>query len=63
MTQIGLFSRTPDGFTGRLDTLTLSVGLTLVTADHNDAENAPEFRVHLGEDSDGPEVGAAWRRT
>ena len=24
---------------------------------------APDYRVHLGNDADGPEVGAGWKRT
>ena len=28
----------------------------------SDAENAPDYRVHLG-DGDGPEIGAGWKRT
>ena len=62
MAQIGTFSRTSGGYSGHLRTLTLDVELTLVPADHADAENAPDYRIHLG-DSDGPEVGAGWKRT
>jgi len=63
MAHIGSFTRTTDGFTGRLRTLTLDLELTLVPADHADAENAPDYRIHLGTDADGPEVGAGWKRT
>lgn len=28
-----------------------------------DGENAPDFRIRLGESADGPEVGAGWKRT
>ena len=28
----------------------------------SDAENAPDYRIHLG-DADGPEIGAGWKRT
>jgi uncharacterized protein (DUF736 family) len=63
MAHIGSFTRTTDGFTGRLRTLTLDIELTLVPADHADAENAPDYRIHLGTDADGPEVGAGWKRT
>ena len=38
------------------------VELTIVPADHSDTENAPNYRIHLG-DEDGPEVGAGWTRT
>ena len=34
----------------------------LIPAEHTDAENAPDYRVHHGND-DGPEIGAGWKRT
>jgi uncharacterized protein (DUF736 family) len=61
MTQIGRFNRTEDGFQGRLQTLSLDVELCLVPADA-DAENAPDYRIHLGVDGEGPEIGAGWKR-
>ena len=63
MAHIGQFTRTKDGYYGRLKTLTLDVELTLVPADHNDAENAPDYRVHIGTDDQSLEVGAGWKRT
>ncbi|HLN24281.1 MAG TPA: DUF736 domain-containing protein [Patescibacteria group bacterium] len=63
MTHIGNFIRTADGFTGRLRTLTLDIDVTLVPAEHADAENAPDYRIHRGPGADGPEVGAGWKRT
>lgn len=62
MAQIGQFTRDKSGFTGRIQTLTLTQDLYLVPADFSDAENAPDYRVHLG-DGDGPEIGAGWKRT
>ena len=62
MTQIGHFTRTKSGYTGRIHTLTLDRELTLLPAETSDAENAPDYRVHSG-DGSGPEVGAAWKRT
>jgi uncharacterized protein (DUF736 family) len=35
---------------------------SLVPVDNTDAENAPDYRIHLGDD-DGPEIGAGWKRT
>jgi uncharacterized protein (DUF736 family) len=63
MAQIGTFTRTANGYSGRLRTLNLDVELTLVSAENTDAENAPDYRIHLGTDDDGPEVGAGWKRT
>lgn len=63
MSLIGQFSRTKSGYTGRVRTLSIDAELVLVPADNSDAENAPDFRIHLGADDDGPEVGAGWKRT
>ncbi len=62
MTQIGQFTRTKSGFTGRIHTLTLDRELILLPTESSDAENAPDFRIHLGDGAD-PEVGAAWKHT
>ncbi len=63
MAHIGAFSRPPDGYCGRLRTLSLDVELTLVPADAGDGENAPNYRVHAGDSADGANVGARWKRT
>jgi uncharacterized protein (DUF736 family) len=63
MAQIGTFTRTADGYSGRLRTLSLNVELTVAPAENSDTENAPDYRIHLGSDDDGPEVGAGWKRT
>lgn len=62
MPQIGEFTRTKSGYSGRIRTLSLDLELTVVPAEPSDAENAPDYRVHL-RDEDGPEVGAGWKRT
>jgi uncharacterized protein (DUF736 family) len=62
MTQIGQFKRTKSGYCGSIRSLTLDAEIVLVPADHSDAENAPDYRVHLTDD-DGPEIGAGWKRT
>ncbi len=62
MTQIGLFTRTPDGYRGRLQTLCLDAQLALVAVEAV-APRGPDYRVHLGDDADGPDIGAGWRRT
>ncbi|SMH43330.1 DUF736 domain-containing protein [Azospirillum agricola] len=62
MSQIGHFTRGTSGFSGRVRTLTLDIALTVVPAAASDAENAPDYRIHLGEE-DGPEVGAGWKRS
>jgi uncharacterized protein (DUF736 family) len=62
MSQIGQFTREETGLTGQLRTLTLDLTLALVRMENSDAENAPAYRVHAG-DAEGPEVGAAWKRS
>ena len=60
--QIGEFTRTISGFAGRITTITLDFELALVPAEPSDTEGAPNYRVHLGSDGDGPEIGAGWDR-
>lgn len=62
MPQIGQFTAKDSGFVGRVHTLTLYRDLTIIPAEPSDAENAPDYRIHHG-DEDGPEVGAGWKRT
>ena len=62
MAHIGRFTRDNSGFAGRIHTLTVDRDLILVPAESSDAENAPDYRIHLG-DADGPEIGAGWKRT
>ena len=63
MPQIGQFTAEKSGFVGRVHTLTLYRDLTIVPAEPSEAENAPDYRIHLGSDADGPEIGAGWKRT
>ena len=61
MTCIGTFAATPDGFEGRLKTLTIDRPLTLVAVDPCDVENAPDYRIMAGEGEETYEVGAGWK--
>ena len=61
MAQIGQFTRNKCGFAGRIHTLTVDRDLILLSAESSDAENAPDYRIHLG-GADGPEIGAGWKR-
>lgn len=63
MTCIGTFTATRDGFSGRLQTLTIDRALTLVPTEHSGADNAPDYRIMAGESDDSFEVGAGWSRT
>ena len=62
MTQIGEFTKLKSGYSGRIRTLSLDLAVAIMTAEASDTENAPDYRVHLG-DGDGPEIGAGWKRT
>lgn len=63
MTCIGTFTTTRDGFSGRLQTLTIDRALTLVRSEHTDTDNAPDYRILAGEGDETVEVGAGWKRT
>ena len=63
MTCIGTFKTTRDGFSGRLQTLTIDRALTLVPSEPADADNAPDYRVLAGDGDEMVEVGAGWKRT
>jgi uncharacterized protein (DUF736 family) len=62
MAQIGQFTRTKTGYTGQIRTLLLDIELAFVPTDNGDAENTPDYRIHLGSE-DGPEIGAGWKHT
>ena len=60
---IGSFQDSANGFSGHLSTLTLDAMLAIVPAQESSAENAPDWRVLLGDADSGTEVGAGWSRT
>jgi uncharacterized protein (DUF736 family) len=62
MPQIGQFIRENSGFVGRIHTFTVYREVTVIPTEPSDAENAPDYRVHHGND-EGPEIGAGWKRT
>ena len=61
MPVIGQFMRENDGFIGHLTTLSLHQDIIIVAAEPSDAENAPDYRIHL-DNADGPDIGGAWKR-
>ena len=66
MSLIGQFTRDGSGFIGHLQTLLLHQDIIIVPADLSDADNAPDFRVHLFDsmsNEPGAEIGAGWKRT
>lgn len=62
MSQIGSFRRDGAGFAGRIQTLTFDADVVLIPCAVSDAENVPDYRLHL-RSVDGPDVGAAWKRS
>jgi len=62
MAQIGHSPRPPTVEPGRVRTLPFDLDLAFVPAEKADVENAPAYRIHLG-DEDGPEIGAGWKHT
>jgi uncharacterized protein (DUF736 family) len=57
MATIGTFTRTDDGFTGSVKTLTLNVKAVKFTPAEADNEKGPAFRIFAG----ATEFGAAWK--
>lgn len=65
MPQIGTFIRDESGFVGHLTTLNLSQDVIIVGAEPSDAENAPDYRVHVFDamnNETAAEIGAGWKR-
>jgi uncharacterized protein (DUF736 family) len=46
--RIGTFKRTKAGISGRIRTLALNAQVILISIDNGDAENVPDYRIHLG---------------
>jgi uncharacterized protein (DUF736 family) len=63
MAYIGQFSRTRDGYAGRLKTLSLDVEVSFIPTEPSDAKNAPDFRAIIGNDEHSLDIGAGWKRT
>lgn len=63
MTQIGSFAATKTGYSGRIHTMSLDAAVSLVPAEPSDSENAPDYRVMLGDADNAFEIGAGWKRT
>ena len=57
MAIIGTFSKTADGYSGAVRTMTVNVKAAFVANDKNGNAKAPDFRVMAGK----IELGAAWR--
>jgi uncharacterized protein (DUF736 family) len=57
MATIGIFSKTENGYTGAIKTLTLNVKARITPVEKTN-EKAPDFRIFAGQ----IEVGAGWKK-
>ena len=58
MATIGTFTKTENGFTGAVKTLTLNVKARISPSEKSN-DKAPDFRIFAGQ----TEFGAAWKKT
>ncbi|MBI1208510.1 MAG: DUF736 family protein [Azospirillum sp.] len=59
MATIGSFTRTSNGFTGTIRTLTLNVKVNIVRDEHKASDTAPDYRVYAAQSV---ELGAGWKK-
>jgi uncharacterized protein (DUF736 family) len=60
---LGIFYTAPDGYIGRIQTMSLDAELNIVHADASETENAPQWRIVMTKGDADIEVGAGWNRT
>ena len=58
MPTIGTFTKSENGFSGQIKTVTLNVKAKFAPAE-KDNEKAPDYRIFAGQ----TELGAAWKKT
>lgn len=59
---MNILEATDNGYAGRIRLFGIDEAIALVAQDPGDAENAPDYRIHL-DDGHGPDIGGAWKRT
>ena len=59
MATIGTFTKSENGFSGQIKTVTLNVKAKLAPAEKQN-DKAPDYRIFAGQ---GVEFGAAWKKT
>jgi len=59
MATIGSFTRTTNGFTGTIRTLTLNAKVTIVRDENKTSETTPDYRVLA---ANTVELGAGWKK-
>lgn len=60
---IGSFQTAAHGYSGHIATIAIDAMIAIVPAQPSDSENAPQWRVLLGDADSGIEIGAGWDRT
>ncbi len=60
---IGTFGFDQSRYSGRLSTLGLDAQITIVPAELDSSENAPDWKVLNGSADTGAEIGAGWNRS
>lgn len=58
---VNIFEATDNGYAGTVRLFGVNEFIVLIALDPSDAENAPDYRIHLDEE-DGPDVGGGWKR-
>ncbi len=56
-----IFEPTADGYAGRVRLFGIDEAIVLVAVDPGEAENTPDYRIHL-DDEDGADIGGGWKR-
>ena len=59
--QTNILESTDNGYAGNIRLFGIDEAIVLVTMESNDADNAPDYRVHL-DNEHGPDIGGAWKR-
>ncbi|QNO27249.1 DUF736 domain-containing protein [Sphingopyxis sp. OPL5] len=59
---IGIFRHVRGAYQGRLQTLGIDTPLCLLAVDPREGEDAPDWRVHIGDSAEGSPTGEAWNR-
>ena len=60
---LGTFTTAEYGYTGHIKSLRLDAALSIIAAAPSSTDNAPDWRVLLGNADTGIEIGAGWNRT
>jgi len=57
---LGTFNKADDGYNGDFRALGIDERVSFVLAEPGNVESAPDWRIHLGENGEGPKIGDGW---